>query len=508
MLPLRGHSLLGLTKSLCPSCLDTVEAKIIERGGRVYFRKRCPKCGPRDDFVCSDVTWYDRLEYVTPGKIPKIHAIEPKEGCPRDCGLCTDHEQHTCIGIVELTDSCNLKCPMCYAGSAPGLKHHSVDDCKRAIDRLVEVEGRPEVVQLSGGEPTVHPQFREIYDYACQQPIDYVMINTNGLNFVRDPSLVEYVAERKKRTEVYFQFDSFKESATLELRGAKLVTEKLKAIDALCDADIHIILVCTLQPGLNDDEIGKLVDFGLQRPCITGISFQPATYSGRNFTPEVLENRITFPDVISKVCEQTSEGTVFTPQDFMPLPCAHPNCHQLTYAYRKGGQVTPLPRFIDAKENLDLLANGITFTRPRVRALVERFLSRMGQGCCAGGDCETEEANVREIAGDANGLSILESSIPSFASSPALQGDGFIASNARKFFAAGLAETLTPKDVFRITITNFLDAYNFDVRRLMKCCTHHVLPSGHVVPFCAYNTLYRNGHIPLPALNQEDAMLI
>ncbi|QDT65578.1 radical SAM protein [Calycomorphotria hydatis] len=494
MLPLHGHSLLGLTKSLCPTCLDTVDAKIIERGGRVYFRKRCAKCGERDDFVCSDIDWYDRMEYTTPGKIPREFGIEPNEGCPRDCGLCTDHEQHTCIGIVELTDSCNLKCPMCYAGSAPGRKHHSVEDCQRAIDRLVEVEGSPEVLQLSGGEPTIHPQFREIYDYACRQPIDYVMINTNGLQFVRDPSLVDFVAERKKRTEVYFQFDSFRDDAVQQLRGAKLVDEKLKAIDALCEADIHIILVVTLQPGVNDDEIGDLVKFGLERPCITGISFQPATYSGRHVTPEVLENRITFPDVIQAVCEQT-DG-IFEPRDFMPLPCAHPNCHQLTYAYRGQGNVVPLPRFIDAHENLDLLANGITFTRPRTRALIERFLSRMGQGCCAGGDCETTGEPTT------NGLAILDS-VPA-----ALKGDGVLAKAAQKFFAAGLAETLTPKDVFRITITNFLDAYNFDVRRLMKCCTHHVLPSGHVIPFCAYNTLYREGHLPLPSLCSSQSATI
>ena len=475
---LRNHTFLGLTQSLCPECLDVVPAKILVRDGRVYFRKRCPKHGEREDFVCSDVTQYDRMEFNTPGKVPRQHGVEPDRGCPYDCGLCTEHEQHTCIGLVEITESCNLKCPMCYASSGPGGKHLTLDECRRAIDRLVEVEGRPEVLQLSGGEPTIHPDFLEILDYGCRQPIDIVMINTNGIRFARDPAFVEAVAEHRRRVEVYLQFDGFRESTNLALRGEPLVETKLRAVEALGKAGIRVILVTTLQPEVNDDEVGAIVRFGLERPWVTGVSFQPATYSGRNVLPAELERRITFPDVVRAVAEQT--GGLFREDDFMPLPCAHPNCHQLTYAYRKGGAVVPLLRFLDARKHLDLLAGGITFTRPRARQLIERYLGTLG--CCAGGDCGEPPAA---------GASLL----PVLGDAPA----GLDAA-ARDFFAAALAEQLSPSDVFRITITSFLDPYNFDVRRLMKCCIHHVLPSGHVIPFCAYNVLYRNGHVPLPVL--------
>jgi hypothetical protein len=149
--------------------------------------------------------------------------------------------------------------------------------------------------------------------------------------------------------------------------------------------------------------------------------------------------------------------------------------------------VTPLTRFIDAKENLDLLANGITFTRPRARQLIERLLGNMG--CCSGGQCSAED-----------GLVALSGVLPVISSG---SGNGHdLASLASEFFQKGLEEMLNPEDVFRITLTSFLDAYNFDVRRLMKCCIHHVLPSGHVVPFCAYNVLYREGHVTLPELIQ------
>ncbi len=388
---LRDHTFLGLTQSLCPECLAVVPAKIIVKpGGRVYFRKRCPTHGERDDFVCSDVRQYDRMEFSVPGKVPPQMGVEPERGCPLDCGLCTDHEQHTCVGLVEITANCNLTCPLCYASSAPGGKHLPLADCLRAIDRLVEVEGRPEVLQLSGGEPTVHPQFFEILDYAVRQPIDVVMINTNGLRIARDPAFVERVAEHRRRIEVYLQFDGLADEPYVRLRGEPLADAKRRAVEVLGEHGIRAILVTTVEAGVNEDQLGPIVEFALERPWVTGVSFQPATYCGRHESSAQLERRITFPDVIRLIGEQT--GGRFRESDFMPLPCAHPNCHSLSYAYRSAGKVVPLLRFIDAQEHLDLLANGITFTRPKARQLVEQYLGR--QGCCSSGNCDAEPVMV------------------------------------------------------------------------------------------------------------------
>jgi uncharacterized radical SAM superfamily Fe-S cluster-containing enzyme len=468
---LRDHTFLGMTQSLCPDCLTLLPAKIITRGSRVYFRKRCPVHGVREDFVCSDVSLYDQMQYSLPGKVPPRHGVEPDRGCPFDCGLCTEHEQHTCVGLVEMTSACNLRCPMCYASSGPGGAHLSYDECVRAIDRLVAVEGRGEVLQLSGGEPTIHPEFLRVLEYAAAQPIDIVMINTNGIRLAHDAEVLDGIERLKHRVEVYFQFDGFDDRGAKVLRGEPLVETKLKAIDALGRRGIKTSLVCTLQPGVNEHEVGAIVRFGLERPWITGISFQPATYSGRHVLPEDLERRITFPDVIRAIAEQTSG--LFREDDFMPLPCAHPNCHSLTYAFRSAGQVIPLSRFIDARKHLEILANGILFSRNRARQLIEQYLAKTvgcGTGC-----------------------------VP-MANENGEKSDDPVPAAAAEFFARALSEQLAQSDVFRITITSFLDAYNFDVRRLMKCCIHHVLPSGHVIPFCAYNVLYREGHVVLPVL--------
>src|SRR5437762_1624195 len=155
---LREHIFLGMTLSLCPECLSLVPAKILVRDdGRVYFRKRCPTHGVREDFVCSDARHYDRMEFSLPGKVPPHMGVEPNRGCPYDCGLCTEHEQHTCVGLVEVTSNCNLKCPMCFAESGPGGDYIEYDTYVRMVDRFVYLEGFCDVLQLSGGEPTLHP---------------------------------------------------------------------------------------------------------------------------------------------------------------------------------------------------------------------------------------------------------------------------------------------------------------------------------------------------------------
>ncbi|HMC12153.1 MAG TPA: radical SAM protein [Pirellulaceae bacterium] len=481
----RDYTFLGTTQSLCPECLTVVPAKIIVRRGRVYFRKTCQKHGEREDFICSDVSWYDRMEFALPAKVPAVFGVEPDKGCPLDCGLCTEHEQHTCIGVLEITSSCNLTCPMCYAGSSPGGKHLSFADCKRQIDRLVEVEGRAEICQLSGGEPTTHPQLAEIIAYALSCAIDYVMINTNGIRFARDPSLVELVARHRDRVEIYFQFDGLNDDVYRALRGEPLLETKLAALEALGKAGVHVTLVPTLQGGINDDQLGPIVEFGLARPWITGISFQPATYSGRHVLPADLERRITFPDVIKGIAVQT--GGLFREDDFLPLPCAHPNCHQIAIAYRHGGTATPVTRFIDAQANFDLLANGVSFTRAKSRELILQYLGR--QACC-GGNCGADE--------EGSGFGVQGSETQARIAS---EGSVLpVVDPSQEFFDRIIGEQLGAENLFRITITSFLDAYNFDVRRVMKCCTHHVLPSGHVIPFCAYNVLYRDGHVPLPKL--------
>jgi uncharacterized radical SAM superfamily Fe-S cluster-containing enzyme len=460
---LRDYTFLGTTRSLCPACRRVVDAKIIVRAGRVWFRKQCPEHGVIEDFVCSDVAYFDRNEFSQPARVPKAYGTRSDRGCPHDCGLCPEHEQHTCIGLIEVTSNCNLKCPMCFAESGPGGKNIDFATYTRMVDRFVYLEGIADVVQLSGGEPTLHPDLVRMVRYAYEQPIQAVMINTNGIRLARDPALLEALAPMRDRLEIYLQFDGFDARTHVDLRGEELLETKLAAIEALRKHDIRCTLVCTVDHNTNLHEAGAVLRFGLERPAVRGVSYQLATYCGRHLDPRDLENRVTMPDLVKALVSQT-DGLV-AESDFYPLPCAHPNCHMMCYLYRGGvGRPVPINRMIDVRKHLDLVANSVIYTPARARLLVSRYLEGAGGCGCGPGGCGPADPGLDE------------------------------------FVVKALAEKLTGTEVFRVTLTAFLDAHNFDTRRVMKCCLAHILPSGHVVPFCAYNTLYRDGHFTLPPL--------
>ncbi len=459
---LRDYTFLGTTRSLCPHCRRLVDAKIITRQGRVYFRKRCPEHGLVEDFVCSDVAWYDRNELSQPARLPRAFGARSDKGCPYDCGLCPEHEQHTCIALIEVTSGCNLECPMCFAESGPGGQHIDFATYRRMVDRYVQLEGVADVLQLSGGEPTLHPELVRLVRYAYEQPIQAVMINTNGIRLARDPGLVEQLASMRDRLEIYLQFDGFDESTSRALRGEELLQTKLTALDVLAKHDIRCTLVCTVEHNINLHEVGRVLKFGLERPGVRGVSYQLASYCGRHVDPRDLEQRATMPDVAKALVAQ-GDG-LLEESDFYPLPCAHPNCHLMCYLYRGGARPVPINRMIDIRKHMDLIANSIVFTPARARQIVARYLESAGGCGCGPNGCGPTDPSLND------------------------------------FVVKALAEKITGTEVFRVTLTAFLDVHNFDTRRVMKCCLAHLLPSGHVVPFCAYNTLYRDGHVPLPQL--------
>jgi len=451
---LRDYTFRGTTRSLCPHCRRLVDAKIIVRHDRVYFRKHCPEHGVIDDFICSDVAYYDRHDFDQPARLPRVFGVEPERGCPYDCGLCTEHEQHTCIALIEITSSCNLKCPMCFAESGPGGQHLDFATFTRMVDRYVHLEGSADVLQISGGEPTLHPDLVRMAAYACSKPIAAVMINTNGIRLAKDPRLVEALAGMRQKLEIYLQFDGFEAKDSLALRGEELLALKLQALENLREHDLRCTLVCTVEHNANLHQLGRIVQFGLERPWVRGVSFQLASYCGRHVDPVDLERRATMPDVVKAIAAQTDR--LLVEEDFYPLPCAHPNCHMLAYLYRGGAQPVPISRIIDVKKHLSLIANSVVYTPARARGLALKYLEGAGGCGCGPQGCGPADPSLEE------------------------------------FIDKALQEKLSGAEVFRIVLTAFLDVHTFDTRRVMKCCLAHLLPSGHMVPFCPYNTLYRD----------------
>ena len=180
-----------LTRSICPNCKRVIDAKILLRDNKVFMAKRCPDCGPFEALVYADAEAYTSFgKFNKPGTIPLAYGTEIKEGCPYDCGLCPDHQQHTCLGIIEVNSACNMDCPLCFAEAGPGFSL-TLEEVEAMLDDFVRTEGNPEVVQFSGGEPTIHPQIIDFVQAAKDRGIPFVMINTNGKRIARDDRFLE-----------------------------------------------------------------------------------------------------------------------------------------------------------------------------------------------------------------------------------------------------------------------------------------------------------------------------
>jgi 7,8-dihydro-6-hydroxymethylpterin dimethyltransferase len=358
-MPERPYTYYDFTLSLCPHCLKRVDAKIVFENDNVYMLKTCAEHGFSKTLIATDIEYYKNIRnYNKASEMPLKFNTKTHYGCPYDCGLCADHEQHSCLTVIEVTDRCNLTCPTCYAMSSPHYgRHRTLEEIEKMFDIIVENEGNPDVVQISGGEPTIHPQFFEILDIAKTKPIKHLMLNTNGIRIANDNGFAERLATYQPDFEIYLQFDSFKPEALEQLRGKDLTDVRKKAIDKLNALNLSTTLVVTVQKGLNDDEIGKIIDYALLQPCIRGVTFQPVQIAGRlqNFDPAT--DRITLTDVRQKILDQNN---VFEANDLIPVPC-NPDALVMGYALKVAGKVFPMTRYLDPAVLLNNSRNTIVY---------------------------------------------------------------------------------------------------------------------------------------------------
>ena len=442
----------GQTTSLCETCYRLVPAKIIIEDGCVYYLKRCKSHGVQKSLISTDVNYY-RLcqEYIKPGDRPLNFQTRTEEGCPWDCGLCPDHEQHSCLALIDVNEACNLSCPVCFADSSTKkTAHRSLAEIERMMDALVKSEGEPDLLQLSGGEPTIHPQILDIIRAARARPIRHVMLNTNGIRIAEDAAFVKELAAFKPGFEVYLQFDSLKAAALKNLRGADLTRIRKGALEALEREGISTTLVVTVKRGVNDMELNEIVDHALQWTCVRGITFQPVQDAGRNEGFNAASDRMVLSEIRQRLI---TGGGPFGAGDIIPLPC-NPESIAIGYALRNGRTVAPITGFFPKDMLVDALPNAITFEKyPALHKQVFEFFS------LATAECNNPEK-----------LNALLCCLPEI---PVPAGMGY-------------------ENVFRIAIVEFLDAYNFCIGRVKRSCIHFVTPAGQIIPFDTYNLFYRD----------------
>jgi uncharacterized radical SAM superfamily Fe-S cluster-containing enzyme len=449
----RPYLFYDVAVSICSTCFRRVDAKIVFQDDRVFMLKRCPEHGHERVLVADDVDYYRRCRevFIKPPEMPAHYNTPVKWGCPYDCGLCTDHEQHSCLSLVEICDACNLRCPICYASSGPDRQtYRTLDHVERMLDAVVRNEGHPDVVQISGGEPTIHPQFFDVLDRAKARPIRHLMVNTNGIRIAQDEEFAVRLASYMPDFELYLQFDSFERDALMDLRGADLRRIREDALARLNRLGVSTTLVVTVKKGVNDHEIGKIIDYALEQPCVRGVTFQPVQNAGRTDEYDPATDRLTLTEVRRNILEQT---TVFRPEDVIPVPC-HPDSLAMAYALKLGEKVVPLTGLIDPQILINAGRNTIIYEQEAAvhEGIVKAFATNHSP--------QSGASSLRDLLCCLPQVSV-----------PAELGYG---------------------NLFRVVIMQFIDAHAFDVRSVKKTCVHIVHPDGRLIPFDTFNMFYRD----------------
>ena len=451
----RPYIFYGQTTSLCDVCHRLVPAKIRIEGDDVFYEKRCPEHGVRKAHVSSDAKYFRwQRDFLKPGDLPQSFQSRTEFGCPYDCGLCPDHEQHSCLALVEINDVCDLTCPVCFADSSPKRTTNlPLTTIERMFDALGASEGQPDVVQISGGEPTLHPQFFDVLRLARAKPIRHLMVNTNGVRLAQDPDFAARLAEFRVGTEIYLQFDSLRRDALMQIRGADLTRIRQQALENLERHNISTTLVCVVKKGANDDECADIIDHALKWRCVRGVTFQPVQEAGRVEGYEPKTNRALLTDIRRDIVTKSS---IFGENDIIPLPC-NPGGIAIGYGLRNGPRVQPVTSIFSQDDLLDAAPNAITFEKyPELQKRLFELFS-----LSTGPDSMVER------------LSALLCCLPEV---PVPQG-------------------LSYENVFRVNIIEFLDAQNFCLANVKRSCIHFVTPEGQIIPFDTYNLFYRNGRI-------------
>lgn len=459
------------TESVCPVCLATIPAVRRAIGDAVHLVKTCPTHGtfsvPVWRGLASRVRWGAGARAFAQ---PPVCATPVSKGCPHDCGLCPDHRQQSCCVLLEVTSRCDLACPVCFASAGRHGHDASLAEIDRSLDALLEATGGRVHVQLSGGEPTVRDDLPAIVRRVHARGFEFVQLNTNGIRLARDPAYVEALADAGLDC-VFLQFDGVTDAVHRALRGARLAALKEHAVASCGNAGIGVVLVPTVVPGVNDGEIGAIVDFAVTHlPEVRAVHFQPIAYFGRCPEPSA-DARITLPEIVERLVAYGA-GTIRF-DDFRPGSVENPYC-----SFSGRFRVDASGR-LRAERDAPAACCGVS---------VEPVAKAATSACCGSSTPSPDVARARRyVAGQWRAAPL-----PSV-DTPAAGLDAFdaiLAARSHTLSLSGMA---------------FQDAWTLDLDRVRQCHIHVVSPDARLVPFCAFNltaidgrSLYRAA-APAPA---------
>ncbi|MBV8491496.1 MAG: radical SAM protein [Candidatus Eremiobacteraeota bacterium] len=480
-LPVYDYTILKSVRGVCPRCFaenadfdpefptDICDGHLVERTGAVYLRRWCRRGhGEVWSLYEEDAAlWRYLQQWRVPTKIvnPDTTAIYPSP-MGYEHGLGPTHLQHSCIYLLDVTTQCNLECPACFTSSSPAQSHYlPVADAIAAVEASIAREaGRLDVVMISGGEPTVHPQFRELIERLAALPVTRVLINTNGVRLANEDALLDFLAGLRDRVEVYLQYDGQRSSTHERLRAVDMVELKSRVVNRLSSARIFTTLVMTVVPE-NAGQIGEVFDTALDTPYAGGVMYQPLFASGRSPVVDPME-RVTTTGVLGRLQAQSKYGVRAT--DLIALPCSHPDCCSIGYFLRgKDGRFAGLASILGEealRENLSVFGNQIAFSEAlaEVRSALTGVMS------------ETMTLSRPEL------VKHLRTLCSAF-------DFGGIGDLMRLAFGKDATARFVGERIKRVTVKHFMDADTLITERLEQCCVH-VGGAGNDpvrMPFCA-----------------------
>lgn len=453
------------TSSLCPDCLARIDATVFEVGGEVRMEKSCRRHGRFEALLSSDVRSYieaprnNGMSTGCGGSGCDTVALSTPDGAAWN--------SHSCTVLIEITERCNLSCPTCFAGSSPQhSKMMSMDTFRERLRGLVDGgKASADMIQLSGGEPTVHPELTEFVVFAYSQGFRKVTINTNGIRLAQQAYVDRLLACRQAypgcELFIYLQFDGFDDDTHSRLRGrADLMMLKQRALENCIARGLSVHPVMTLTRNINDHEVGEFVSLAADNPAIKHVVIQPAMYSGRYDNPRHTD-RLTLADTVALVCEQFG---VLSPEDFGPIPCSDPNCYGIAVALRSSDGLVPVSRYFPRYENWD---------SETARELVGAFSDSLdGPGGFA--------AAIRWITSDDGTGTPLDD-----------LDDADIDRILDALVDVQSCDDDAWSRLLTISIKPFMDAWTYDQDRIDQCCVHILDDDGNPVSFCEFNAVNR-----------------
>jgi uncharacterized radical SAM superfamily Fe-S cluster-containing enzyme len=458
------HVYYSMTKGLCSTCKRGVDVKIQFRGDAVWFDKYCPEHGHQSCLVASSVEWYlDALSFVAPNTPPRGELRKVDKGCPFDCGPCRSHQQKVYMPVIPITSACNLDCPICYTVNKNDNAHMLSEQSFAAIlKHLGEQHDELDIINFTGGEPTLHPELPKFLRMAREAGIRRLTVSTNGLKLLNEDYVRELAAVDAR---IVLSLDTFDEKVDMTLLGAKTVKAKLKVIDLLERHDVTTTILPAVAAGLNDKDVGPLLSLVLSKPNVCSLEMHTLTFTGQGGTGFQRSARITVPDLHRIIDAATAGKIIWT--DFVPSPLAHAHCYSICYLLMlDGGGYVPFTRFMGRARLFELLADSI-YIQPREP--VERVLRDVIDELWSGGDEVPErDAVLRTLK------RLVRDMFPA---------DGALSLEARQKVAERASKA--------IYIHSHMDEESFDVSRIMKCSVGVPEADGSNIPTCAYNVLYR-----------------